>query len=217
MIDRIHWLGHGSFVIDGGDASETENCAPLIYINPWRVTHAEHPADIILVSHDHYDHCSVADIDKLRDNHTQVIANERAAALIPNCTVLRPWQTVCIDRVSVKAVPAYSPTDSRHAESSGGIGFIISLNFYDIYYAGDTQLIPEMSRIHPDIAILPIDDSGTMNPEEAAQAAEIMGARWVIPSNWGTGIGGATRVDAQILARELEGKAAVPILLPHLK
>lgn len=204
MIDRIQWLGHGSFSING----ETNSNSPLIYINPWRVLRADRPADIILVSHDHYDHCSLADIEKLRGENTRIITNERTAEAIPNTTILRPWQSVCIDRVNIKAVPAYSPQDVRHPLAAGGLGFIISIDFYDIYYAGDTQLIPEMNQIRPDIAILPIDSNGTMTPEEAAQAAIITGARWVIPSNYGSSVSMATRLDAQAFTRELAGKPA---------
>ena len=211
MIDSIQWLGHGSFAI-GANTPDS----PLIYINPWRVTRTDRPADIILVSHDHYDHCSLGDIQKLRAPHTQVIGNEMAAQQIENCTVLRPWQSICINRVNIKAVPAYSPDDLRHCASQGGLGFVISINFYDIYYAGDTQLIPEMNRIHPDIAILPIDGNATMNSDQAAQAAILMGARWVIPCNWGSSINSASRFDAQSLAAALQGKAEA-VLLPQIK
>jgi L-ascorbate metabolism protein UlaG (beta-lactamase superfamily) len=81
MIDSIQWLGHSSFVIHG---------PPSIYINPWRTTRAEQPADIILVSHDHYENFSLADIEKLRGPETLVIGNERVANELEGCKVLRP-------------------------------------------------------------------------------------------------------------------------------
>ena len=204
MIEQIRWLGHGSFVIDG---------SPLIYINPWRVTRSDRSADIILVSHDHYDHFSVADIEKLRGPQTQVIGNERIASEVPNCTVLRAWQSVSIGRTCIKAVPAYSPTDFRHPLTDGGLGFIISVNFYDIYYAGDTQAIPEMAAIHPDIAILPIDGNGTLTVAEAAQVTQQMRPRWVIPCNWGANVASsATRLEAQRFAGEVSHAAEVVIM-----
>ncbi len=203
MIDQIQWLGHGSFVIQG---------TPLIYINPWRITRTDRPADVILVSHDHYDHCSLADIDKLRDKHTRIIGNERVAKEISGCEVLLPWQSISLDRACVKAVPAYSPDDPRHSLKEGGLGFVISLNYYDIYYAGDTAVIPEMASIHPDIAILPIDGKGTMTPEQAARVTVQLHPRWVIPCNWGVNSSGTNRVDAQMFQREV-GKAAEVLLL----
>ena len=140
MIDRIQWLGHGTFIIQG---------PPLIYINPWRVARSVFHADIVLITHDHYDHCSLADVEKVRGPHTIAIGNEKVAKEIGDCMIIRPWQSLTIDRACIKAVPAYSPHDWRHPQSDGGLGFVISINLYDIYYAGDTQLIPEMSQIKP--------------------------------------------------------------------
>lgn len=206
MIDHISWFGHGTFAITG---------TPLIYINPWRITRSDRPADIILVSHDHYDHCSLADIAKLRGEHTRVIGNERVAREIPDCEVLLPWQSIAVERACIKAVPAYSPDDPRHSRQEGGLGFVISLNYYDIYYAGDTKLIPEMASIHPDIAILPIDGNGTLTPFEAALAIQQMRPRWAIPSNWSITSSGTNRVDAHVFQREVGDAAEVVLLTPE--
>lgn len=203
MLDRIQWLGHGSFIIQG---------PPLIYVNPWRVVRKVFHADVILVSHDHYDHCSLADIDKLRGPDTRIIGNERVAKEIEGCTVLRPWQSLCVDRACIKAVPAYSPNDLRHPLSDGGLGFVISLNLHDIYYAGDTQMIPEMERIQPDIAILPIDGNGTLTVGEAVQVVKRMRPRMVIPSNWGAGREGAAYSDVMAFKESVGGAAEVVIL-----
>lgn len=208
MLDRIQWLGHGSFIIQG---------PPIIYINPWRVARATFHADLILISHNHYDHCSPADIAKLRGPDTRVVGNERVAAEIENCTILRPWQSIAIDRACVKAVPAYSPNHWQHPVSDGGIGFVISLDLYDIYYAGDTQIIPEMASIHPDIAILPIDGNGTLTITEAVEVVRTLRPRWVLPSNWSAGASeGATPLDAQAFQRAV-GDLAEVILLPQTR
>lgn len=206
MIDRIQWLGHGSFVIQG---------SPLIYINPWRVARNVFHADVILVTHEHYDHCSEADIQKLRGPDTLVVGNASVAEQIEGCTVLRPWQSLTIDRACIKAVPAYCPNDWRHPQSAGGLGFVLSLNYYDIYYAGDTGIIPEMARIKPDIAILPIGGSGTLNVEEAVEVVRQMRPHYTIPSNWGSNIEGATRLDALSFQR-LAGEYTEAVLLPQV-
>jgi L-ascorbate metabolism protein UlaG (beta-lactamase superfamily) len=205
MLDRIQWLGHGSFRIEG---------PPLIYINPWRVTRTAFHADAILIGHDHYEHFSPADIDKLRGPETQIITNEKVAGMVEGATVLRTWHSLTIDRARITAVPAYSPEDYRHAEKEGGLGFIISLNFYDIYYAGDTKIISEMDRIQPDIAILPIDNNGTMSVEEAAELVKKMRPRYVIPSNWGAEGESAPPQAAQTF-KELVGER-VEVVIPLL-
>jgi L-ascorbate metabolism protein UlaG (beta-lactamase superfamily) len=203
MIDQIQWLGHGSFAILGD---------PLIYINPWRVTRIPRPADAILIGNEHYDNCSLADIEKLRGPNTQVIASSRAAPQIENCTVLRPWQSISVGRACIKGIPAYSPQPG--SPDGGNLGFVISVNYFDIYYAGQSGVIPEMGALHPDIAILPIDGEGTMTASEAAQVAAQMHPKWVIPCNWGFNSSGTNRVDTQIFAREVGSHSQV--VLPNL-
>lgn len=202
MIDRIQWLGHGSFIIQG---------PPLIYIDPWRVVRSVFHADVILISHEHYDHCSPADIEKLRGPNTVIIGNETVAKEIEDCVVLRPWQTMTVDKAAIKAVPAYALDDLRHPKESGGLGFVVSVNHYDIYYAGDTGRIPEMDFIKADIAILPIDGAGTLNVVEATQVVQKIKPRWVLPGNWGTLPDGATAFDAQAL-KDSVGEAAQVVI-----
>jgi len=201
MIDQITWLGHGSFFIQG---------PPLIYINPMRTTRTTFLADVILISHHHEDHFSPADINKLRGAQTRILSNEQVAREIEGCEVIRPWQSIVIDRAGIKAIPAYSPNSWQHPQSDGGLGFIVSVNYYDIYYAGDTQIIPEMDRIHPDIAILPIDGNGTLSVQDAIEVVKKMRPRWVIPSNWDT----SNPLDARLFKREVAGRAEV--ILPNL-
>jgi len=188
MIDKINWLGHGSFLIQE---------PPIIYIDPWRVVRSVFHADIILISHDHYDHFSVADIEKLRGPSTKIITNAKVAQQLPDATVLRPWQTLNFDKISIKAIPAYSTGKHlQHPESDGGLGFVISHGLYDIYYAGDTMHIPEMRYINPDIAILPIDGNGTLTIEAAADVVKMLKPRWTFPCNWGATGEGTNRTDA---------------------
>lgn len=199
MIDRIQWLGHSSFVIQG---------PPLIYIDPWRVARSTFHADVILISGDLYNRCSLADIDKLRGPDTLVIGSETVARLVENCTVLRPWQSLTFDRAAIKAVPAYTP-DAWGQPTTSGLGFVISINFYDIYYAGPTHIIPEMHTLRPDIAILPIDGRGTLSVADAAQVIRQMRPRWVFPANWGAYGEGAVRADALALQRLTAGQTEV--------
>lgn len=205
MIENILWLGHGGFLIQG---------PPIIYINPWRVVRTAFHADVILISHDHYDHCSTADVNKLRGPDTRIIGNNRVAEQISDISILRPWQTLTIDRAAIKAVPAYSPGDIRHPAEHGGLGFVISLNYYDIYYAGDTKRIPEMDLLHPDILILPIDNDGTLNVEEAADLVTHLRPRWVIPMNWGAPGEGSTEAEARRFKQLVGGRSQV--ILPKL-
>ncbi|MEP7289556.1 MAG: MBL fold metallo-hydrolase [Chloroflexota bacterium] len=205
MIERIEWLGHGSFRVEG---------FPLIYIDPWRVARPIFHADIILITHDHYDHCSPADVEKLRGPETVIIGNHMTSAVIGPLSELRPWQVMNIDKVSIKAVPAYN---GHHPKEFGGLGFVISMDHYDIYYAGDTDLFDEMASIHPDIAILPISGRQTMDVENAVEAVRRLRPRWVIPSHWGNASEGGTAIDARHFAECVERENLAQVIMPEKK
>lgn len=199
MIECIEWLGHASFRIQE---------SPCIYIDPWRIARGPYPADVILVSHDHYDHCSPADIEKLSEPATTVLANPRAAVLLHSAKALRPWQVVNVGRACIRTVPAYN---SHHPREFECLGFVISLNHYDIYYAGDTGLIPEMETLRADIAILPIGGRQTMGVEEAIEAVRRIRPRWVIPSHWGSASEGGSIVDVKAFVRGVEAISTVVV------
>lgn len=199
MIERIEWLGHASFRIQG---------PPCIYIDPWRVSRPINPPDVILITHEHYDHCSPADIDKLRGPNTLVVTNNAAAQIIPGAVVLRPWQVYNVGRVSIKAVPAYN---KLHPATAEGLGFIISLDLHDVYFAGDCGLMPEMNRLRPDIAVLPIGGDHTMGVTEALEAVRILRPRHVLPSHWGSPSEGGTILDMKAFTKGACGLSEVVV------
>ncbi len=202
MIDTLQWLGHGSFLLQG---------PPIVYINPWRVVTSAFLADVILISNDQYDHCSIADVEKLSSPDTRLIGSQDTADHIPGVQTLLPWHSVRLDRISIKAVPAYKPG----RETPGGLGFVLSMHYYDIYYAGNTGQIPELDLIKPDIAILPIDGGARLSVEEAVEVVDRMRPRWVLPSHWGSAASNATLFDAQRFKRLVGDRAQVILPAKH--
>ncbi len=188
VLDRIIWQGGGSFRILG---------APSIQIAPWRVVKQEAPPDIILIGHDYYDHCSPADVAKLRGENTAIIGNQRVAEIIPGTTVLRDWQSISLGKATIRAIPAHASGDQRQSGGQGGLGFVISLDYYDIYYVGDSQLAPGMPLLRPDILLLPIDGRGRLSLEDALKLVDLLKPRWAIPYNWGGPSAGASEMDAK--------------------
>ena len=184
MLDRIVWQGGGSFRIDG---------APSIQIAPWRVVRQETPPDIILIGHDHYDHCSPADVAKLRGENTIIIGNQRVAEIIPGAAVLRDWQSMRIDKTTIRAIPAHPSTQRGDA----GLGFLISLDFYDIYYVGESLPARGALTLRPDILLLPIDGRGRLSLDDSLELVSALKPRWAIPYNWGGHGAAATLMDAR--------------------
>lgn len=210
MLDRIEWLGHASFRIHGD---------PTIVIDPWRVTRDEITPDVILVSHEHYDHCSPADIAKLMGSHTRVIASQGASSYLQDIphTVLRPWQTINLGRSSVRGVPAYT-FKGDHPAHREDLGFIISTNYTDIYYAGDTDFVPELRRLCCDIAILPIcGRNGIMNAEAAATFVDEIRPRYVLPSHVGARNEGGGQLELNAFQRAMQGRTEfIPPSMPQM-
>lgn len=196
MIEQIRWLGNAGFFIQG---------PPLIYINPTLVASNTFLADVILISNQHEENLSLGSIHKLTGPQTQIYTNTNVVGEIENSRVIRPWQSIMVERAGIKAIPAYSTDHVYHPQTEGGLGFLISVNYFDIYYAGDTQIIPEMSLLHPDIAILPIAGKGTLTVEEAVEVVKFMRPRWVIPYNWDA----STQSDARRFKMLVSGRAEV--------
>jgi L-ascorbate metabolism protein UlaG (beta-lactamase superfamily) len=200
LLANLHWLGHDTYRIDGPQ---------VIYIDPWQLPDDCPPADVILVSHDHFDHCSDEDIARIRKDGTKVIAHPAAAAKItPPVTELRVGETATAGEVEIVAVPAYNIDKGFHPKAEGHIGFRIMLEGECLYFAGDTDLIPEMQGLECDVALLPVSGTYTMTAEEAAQAAETLRPRVAIPMHYGAGVAGTTE-DAERFRR----LTSVPVVI----
>ncbi len=203
---RIHWLGHSSFRVETAEGLN-------IYLDPWRLSPQKHKADLLLISHAHHDHCSPDDVAALLKPDT-IIAGPASvgAALGRQITTLKPGETAKLAGLTVEAVPAYNIGKKFHPRQDGNLGFIITADGRSIYHAGDTDLIPEMSGIRADIALLPIGGTYTMNPAEAARAAAIIDPKTAIPMHYGKHVGPYS------LADEFKNLCTVPVtVLPEEK
>ncbi|MGD2177376.1 MAG: MBL fold metallo-hydrolase [Anaerolineae bacterium] len=188
MLERIHWLGHDAFRIDG---SET------IYFDPYELSEGSPNADLIFITHDHYDHCSPEDVAEIQGDETVIVTIASAAEkLTGDVRVVEPGDTVEVHGIDVEAVRAYnvnkfrSPGEPFHPKEAGHVGFVVTVDGKRIYHAGDTDFIPEMAELKDiDIALLPVSGIYVMTAEEAVQAAEAIQPEVAIPMHVGRGIG----------------------------
>jgi len=209
MLDNIRWLGHDTFKIVGA--------GKIIYLDPFQLPRTAEPADIILITHEHHDHCSPADVEKIRTPQTIVIANASAAEqLAGNVRVMQPDEQTEIEGVNIKAVRAYNVNKFReanmpfHPRDEGKLGYIITVEGQRIYHAGDTDCIPEMAGYSTDVALLPVSGTYVMTAEEAAEAVRLIKPKIAIPMHYGTIVGSAE--DAESFRRLVGDLCQVVIL-----
>ncbi len=197
-LEIIKWLGHAGFRIEG---------SKTIYIDPYQIQ-AGKPADIILITHTHYDHCSKDDINKIKKQDTVLVAPKDC---IPDWKeerkILKPGQKDVVKGIKIFAILAYNKNKNFHPKQNDWVGYIVSIDGLKIYHAGDTDATPEMEKIDVDVALLPIGGTYTMDVQDALSVINKMKVKTVMPMHYGTIIG--TQKDAQ----ELKVKSKVPILI----
>ncbi|MBI3615002.1 MAG: MBL fold metallo-hydrolase [Candidatus Omnitrophica bacterium] len=204
----LSWLGHSSFRLVRGGVT--------IYFDPWKLTGQPHDADLILITHPHFDHLSPGDVAKVAKADTEIVTVPGAAMKLEQAAVpgrihlVKPGDTLTLKGVKVEAVPAYNLTKVFHLRSNEWVGFIVEVDGTRIYHAGDTDFIPEMKMFQADVALLPVSGTYVMTAEEAARAAKAMTAKVVIPMHYGSIVG--TAADAKQFEK-LCGVKVVEILV----
>jgi len=174
---KITWLGHASFRI--------ETSGKTIYIDPYVLPKGSPPADIILITHDHYDHCDPSKVGEIRKGDTKIITTEKAASkLSGDIRVVKPGDSFEIEGIRIYAVDAYNLSKPFHPKGEG-VGFIVESEGKRIYHTGDSDFIPEMSSLQGLTAVLiPIGGTYTMGTDDAVKAILTMKPRIAIPMHY---------------------------------
>ncbi|MGB9927281.1 MAG: MBL fold metallo-hydrolase [Methanosarcina sp.] len=180
---NIKWLGHASFLLEGEGKK--------IYIDPFELKEEpafEDKADILLITHEHYDHCSPDDIRKVRRSDSTTLIPENCSLQFKGDARRVAEGDILADGLEIKGirievVPAYNLNKPFHPRGLG-VGYIIELEGSRIYHAGDCDFFPEMKDLKVDIALLPIGGTYTMDIEEAADAVQAISPKAVIPMHY---------------------------------
>ena len=202
LLDSLQWLGHAGFRVQARGVT--------VYIDPYRVPDGP-PADLILVTHGHYDHFSPQDIERLSTEHTWLVAPaavaERARGQVASIAPGQALELEPFPGIEVAALAAYNTSkrdpdgNAFHPRSAGCVGFDLNVRGERLYHAGDTDVIPEMDAVTgTEVALLPVSGTYVMTAEEAAEAARRIQPRVAVPMHWGEHLG--TKEDAMAFARQ---------------
>jgi L-ascorbate metabolism protein UlaG (beta-lactamase superfamily) len=190
---ELRWLGHDGFFIKN---------SKIIYIDPFNIKEESEKADIILITHSHYDHCSFADLKKIVKQGTIIVLTADSQSQITRfdevieIKIVEPGQELVFGDIKISTIPAYNIDKSFHPKEEGWVGYLVKIGDVLIYHAGDTDLIPEMQKLtgykQPGkqfVALLPVGGRFTMSVDEAVEAAKIIKPSLAIPMHWGSIIG----------------------------
>ena len=210
---KLTWLGHDGFRIEDGQT---------IYIDQFKIEGVTKKADIVLVSHEHFDHCSIEDLNKIITPNTVIVAhsqsrNTLSKLKVKEIRIVKPGEKLEINGVNFETVPAYNVNKFRepgkpfHPKEDEKLGFVLTVKGVRIYHAGDSDHIPEMKNIKTDIALLPISGTYVMTVQEAVEATTSIKPKIAIPMHYDAIVGTAkdaeefkklAKCDVKILQKE---------------
>lgn len=208
----VTWFGHASFMITDGITK--------IYVDPFVLPSNPGKADIVLVTHDHFDHCDRDKTNSIRSENTKVLGAISSIKKLSFGIPMTVDKHVSHESVSVTAVEAYNISKQFHPRGLG-VGFIIEIGGKKIYHAGDTDHIKEMAELQKnaiDLALLPIGGTYTMNAAEAAEAAKTIRPKAIVPMHYNSDKYGVTGINADPIevAKLLVGKGVMVNILKPL-
>ena len=184
MKSTIKWLGHSSVMVKN---------EKQVIIDPWKLS-SSYEADLVLITHSHFDHLSVEDIKKSIKKGGKILAPKDCLKELEgyDFIAVKPNQKIELEGVTIETVPAYNPEKEFHPKANNWVGYIIRFPDESVYIAGDTDLIPEMKDVKTDVAILPIGGTYTMDKDSANEALKLIKPKAVIPIHYGDIVGNST-------------------------
>lgn len=197
--------------LQGGTAAQP---APVVYLDPFRMTDEPHDADYVLITHAHFDHFSPEDISKVTGPHTEVVAPVSMADEVAACAkaeglatvhLMNTGETLELPGLTVEAVPAYNVAPERlqcHPRANGWLGYVLNIDGTRYYAAGDTDQTPENEHVTCDVALIPIGGTYTMDPMQAAAFINTIKPQVAVPIHYGSIVG--TMDDANTFAGDVD-------------
>lgn len=193
MLENVKVLCHSSIRF---------NKEKVIYFDPFKIDKNYNDADVIFITHDHYDHYSEEDIAKVEKRDTVVVAPEVLLTKLlkgginrENIVLVEPNESYNAEGIKFETVPAYNVNKQFHPKENGWVGYIIELNGVRYYIAGDTDITEEAKKVKCDVAFVPVGGTYTMDYKEAAELVNIIKPKIAVPIHYGSIVG--TKQDAE--------------------
>lgn len=193
MLENIKCLGHSTIKMLDKDK--------VIYIDPYNIKEDKKDADIIFITHAHYDHFSEEDIIKIKNENTIIVITEdiynkviELGFLEKKIIKIIPEEEYKIGNIRFNTIPAYNIDKKFHPKENMWVGYLININNIRYYFAGDTDITDENKKVECDVAFLPVGGTYTMDYKEAAELANIIRPKIVVPIHYGIIVG--TKEDA---------------------
>ena len=163
----------------------------VIYFDPFQIEEESHDADIIFITHDHYDHFSVEDIRKVEKEDTVYVIPECMYNLLggENVFVVQPKEKTVVEGLDVYAVPSYNLNKPFHPLDKGYVGYLVRIEDKAVYVAGDCDMNEDNRKIRCDIALIPVGGKYTMDYRQAAELVNHIRPETAIPTHYGSIVG----------------------------
>ena len=210
MLTGIQCLGHSTIKINKN--------SKIMYIDPFNIEEENNDADIIFVTHSHYDHYSPKDIDKIKKEDTIIVItndlyNEAKQSGFKESKIVtvKPNQTFNVSNIIVTTVPAYNINKKFHPKENEWVGYILNIENIKYYIAGDTDITDENRKVECDVAFVPVGGTYTMTSKEAAELVNEIMPNIAIPIHYGSIVG--TKQDAIDFKEKLDERIRCEILI----
>lgn len=186
----ITWCGHAGFKIIYGNMK--------VYIDPYKLSKSYEKisdADIVLITHNHFDHLSIEDLKNIINERTVIVSAQECLSQLKSLKVkesigIDPHNSVKVDDLRIETVPAYNIDKDFHPKNDKKIGFIVEFGNDRLYHTGDSDIIPEMKDTNPTVVLIPVSGTYVMTAEEASRAVnELINPKIAIPMHYGTIVG----------------------------
>ncbi len=209
MLENIEVLCHSSIKFNKG---------LIIYFDPFKINENYNDADIIFITHSHYDHYSEEDISKvIKDNTTIVVPKDLEDMVLQfgfakeHIIVVSPNEEYSVLGINFKTIPAYNTNKNFHPKSNEWVGYIINLDQTTYYIAGDTDITEENRQVKCDVAFVPIGGTYTMTYSEAAELINEIKPQIAVPIHYGLIVGNKEDANnfANLVDKEIECKILI--------